>query len=292
MHCDNVKSAGGGRGALPVANTYSFLLSHGFEDSVDALSALGFSRVEAMIGPGHLWPDALDAADRRALGRRLRGRGVELTTINQPNLDLNLVALDPAARDHARRRFEDAVRLAADLGCPAVVVGPGKANPLLPAPRERLRPWLVEALDGLAQVARPLGVRLLVENMPFAFLPRCDELVALADDLDGLDLGLVVDVANCWFAGEDPRAALERGGSRVALVHVSDTARDRYAHAPIGEGTVPWRDVALGYASLPAPVPVVAEIVSAAPLRDLADAFVRLGACGWPFPVPAREATA
>lgn len=275
-----------------VANTYSYLGSRSFDDCVDELAGAGFRRVEAMVGPGHLWPDALDASARAGLARGLAARGVALETINQPNLDLNLASADPAMRAHSVRRFADAVRLAGDLGCPRVVVGPGKANPLAPAPRASLEGWLLDALGALDAVARPLGVRLLLENMPFAFMPRFDDLHAFAARAGDLVGGLVFDVANAWFVGEDPAAAMRAAADAIELVHVSDTGRDRYAHAPIGAGDVPWREAGAAYAALGRAPPVVAEIVSAHPRDDLPGAFVRLRQLGWTFGAraPARAA--
>jgi L-ribulose-5-phosphate 3-epimerase len=279
--CDNVKNHAQ---VDAVANTYSYLLSHSLEACASELADAGFARIEAMIGPGHLWPDALDHRQRVALRRFLEQRGVEVVTLNQPNLDLNLVSRDDAMRAHSLHRFEQAVLLAADLGCARVVVGPGKANPLLPSPSEHLAVWLVQALESLQRVAQPLGVRILLENMPFAFLPRLDDLLDFLRRLEGLEVGLVYDIANGWFVGEDPVAALARGAEAIEIVHVSDTGRDRYAHAPIGEGTVPWQDVGRGYALLSG-VPVVAEIVSMNPASDLVEAFVALRGLGWPVAV-------
>lgn len=270
--------------AHAVANTYSYLLSHSLEACASELAEAGFARIEAMLGPGHLWPDALDQRKRAALRHCLEELGIEVVTLNQPNLDLNLVSRDVGMRAHSLHRFEQAVLLAADLGCARVVVGPGKANPLLPSPSDQLAVWLVEALEALQRVALRNGVRILLENMPFAFLPRLDDLLGFLRRVEGLDVGLVYDIANGWFVGEDPVAALARGADAIDVVHISDTGRDRYAHAPIGEGTVPWRDIGLAY-PLPAGVPVVAEIVSANPGPDLVEAFVALRGLGWPVSV-------
>ncbi len=265
---------------IATANTYSYLLSHSFEACVGELAEAGFMRVEAMIGPGHLWPDALDVSERKRLRRFVARLGIELVSLNQPNLDLNVASLDPPMREHSVRRFADAIRLAADLGCPRVVVGPGKANPLLPVARPRLEALLAESLDELVPLGERLGIRVLLENMPFAFLPSLRDLLDVVSRLGSV--GLVYDVANGWFIGEDPSAALVQGASVIELVHVSDTTRDRYAHAPIGVGTVPWREVGRAYAGLPTSPRVVAEIVSATPSLDLPGAFDALREFGWP----------
>jgi sugar phosphate isomerase/epimerase len=112
-------------------------------------------------------------------------------------------------------------------------------------------------------------------------MPRFDDLHAFAARAGDLVGGLVFDVANAWFVGEDPAAAMIAAGGAIELVHVSDTGRDRYAHAPIGAGDVPWRDVGVAYAALGHAPPVVAEIVSARPRDDLPGTFVRLREFGW-----------
>ena len=63
------------------------------------------------------------------------------------------------------------VRCAGELGAGGIIIGPGKPNPLFPMPRERMISHFYRALDVLAPLARQVGTKLLIENMPFAFLP-------------------------------------------------------------------------------------------------------------------------
>lgn len=268
---------------LYAANTYSFTLSHTVAASLEILAAHGFRAFEAMISPDHLWPEALDPAARRELAARASGAGLRIISINQPNIDLNLAALDPGMRRLTLDRLLKSVDLAADLGAAQVVVGPGKPNPLLPAPRERLMDSFLAAFGALRDRARARGVSLALENMPFAFLPAADDLVEALARIDDPTVGVVYDVANAVFIGADPVAELGRLAGRVTLVHVSDTGRTRYLHAPIGAGEVPFDAIGEALAALGYGGPVVAEIISDRPAEHLPASYRALRALGWPI---------
>ena len=143
---------------------------------------------------------------------------------------------------HARL-LRQIVELAGDLGVPGVVIGPGKSNPLFPAPRERLEGFFFAALDELAPVARKVGTALWVENMPFAFIPDIEGLMQVLDRYGNDDIGIVYDVANGHFIKEDLGAALRRCRKRLKLVHLSDTNQQVYRHDPVGKGDVPFAQV-------------------------------------------------
>ena len=108
----------------------------------------------------------------------VEGLGLRLVSLNMPNIDLNIAAIAEEMRRHTLGLLHAILGLAGDLGVPGVVIGPGKANPLMPGPEEELLGHFFRALDELAPHAERVGTRLYVENMPFAFLPRADQLMA------------------------------------------------------------------------------------------------------------------
>jgi L-ribulose-5-phosphate 3-epimerase len=257
-------------------NTYSYIYSHAAEACLEEWAARGHSHFELMIYPGHLWPKDMDARARRAFRRRLEGRGVTLTTLNMPNIDLNIAAAAPEMRalsvEHLTRAFE----LAGDLGAGSVVVGPGKPNPLFPQPAAQLTGWFFEALDALVPLAARLGVRVLIENMPFAFLPKAEEMMRALDDYGADAIGVVYDVANAVFAREDPAAGLKRVAPRLALVHLSDTGLAAYRHDPVGAGVVPFDAFARALDAVGYTGPAMLEIISTKPDDDIPASVARL----------------
>ena len=93
------------------------------------------------------------------------------------------------------------VRCAGELGAGGSIIGPGKPNPVFPMPGQRMISHFYRALDVLAPLARQAGTRLLIENMPFAFLPDAKSLMNVIDDYGNDSIGVIYDVANAHFIG-------------------------------------------------------------------------------------------
>lgn len=224
-------------------NTYSYTTTHDAETCLTHLAELGFVEFELMIYPGHLWPADAGAKQRQALRRLVEKRGLRILTLNMPNIDMNIAGASTEMRRYTLDLLRQIVELAGDLRVPGVVIGPGKANPLFPPPRERLMGYFFTALDELVPLAKKAGTALWVENMPFAFIPEIDALMAALAHYGSDDIGIVYDVANGHFIHEDIVEALRQCRSRLKLVHLSDTDQRAYRHDPVGSGTVPFRTV-------------------------------------------------
>lgn len=237
-------------------NTYSYTISHRATDCLSHLADTGFSEFEVMMYPGHLWPPDAGPAERKALTRLVESRGLSIVTLNMPNVDMNIAGASAEMRRYTLDLLRQIVQLAGDLGVPGVVIGPGKANPLFPAPRERLLEYFKVALDELCPLAEKAGTALWVENMPFAFIPDIEGLMQALDGYGNESIGIVYDVANGYFIDEDIGYALRRCRKRLKLVHLSDTGRQVYRHDPVGQGSVPFRELPpvlaeIGYARRP-----------------------------------------
>jgi sugar phosphate isomerase/epimerase len=179
----------------------------------------------------------------------------------------------------------DTVRLAGELGARGVVIGPGKANPLFPAPAAELIGHFFAALDRLCPVAAASGTALWVENMPFAFLPAIGQLMDALKQYGNDAVRIVYDIANAHFIGEDFADGLKQCRARLALVHLSDTGRQIYRHDPVGLGTVPFAEVpralhAAGYSARP-----MLEIVSRDPDRDIVASASKLALLDFAHPI-------
>jgi len=262
-------------------NTYSWLLRGPVAGHLPAFAEAGFTELELMMYPGHLWPPAMDAAARSALRNDLETLGLTVRTLNQPNVDLNIAAASPEMRRYTRDVLRAVVTLAGELGAEGVVVGPGKANPLQPAPVETLLGWTFEALDELLPHADACGTRLLVENMPVAFLPDAEGMMAAVERYGAEQIGVVYDVANAHFIGEDLETGFLRCAPRLHTVHVSDTTRARYLHAPVGTGDVDFARGLAGARAVGHARRVVLEIICEDPERYVPDSARRLAALGW-----------
>jgi len=268
--------------ASPFAvNTYSYTLTHTARGCLETLPARGYTEFELMMYPGHLWPADTDQAARRDLRRLVEANGLTVTTLNMPNIDLNVAGASAEMRAYTLANLKSVVELAGDLGVPGVVIGPGKANPLLPMPRERLLGHFYKALDVLEPLATKVGTALYVENMPFAFLPGIEALMQALDGYGNERIGVVYDVANGHFINEDIGAALKRCQSRVKIVHLSDTNQKVYKHDAVGLGTVDFAPIPgylaqIGFSRKP-----ILEIIAPNADREIDDSAAKLVAMGW-----------
>jgi L-ribulose-5-phosphate 3-epimerase len=266
-------------------NTYSYMRSHSAEACLARLADFGFQEFELMVHPGHLWPAELTAAQRSALRRMMQQRGLQLTALNMPNIDINVAGAAAEMRNYSLNLVSDTVRLAGELGARGVVIGPGKANPLFPAPAAELIGHFFAALDRLCPVAAASGTALWVENMPFAFLPAIGQLMDALKQYGNDAVRIVYDIANAHFIGEDFADGLKQCRARLALVHLSDTGRQIYRHDPVGLGTVPFAEVpralhAAGYSARP-----MLEIVSRDPDRDIVASASKLALLDFAHPI-------
>ncbi len=262
-------------------NTYSYTLSHAARDCVESLASRGYTEFELMMYPGHLWPADFDQASRRDLRKFIASNGLGVTTLNMPNIDLNVAGAAAEMRAYTLANLRGVVELAGDLGVPGVVIGPGKANPLFPAPMERLMGYFYAALDELEPLAQKVGTALFVENMPFAFLPGIDALMHALERYGNDRIGIVYDVANGHFINEDVGAALRKCRSRLKVVHLSDTNQKVYRHDTIGLGTVDFAPIPAVLAEIGFTKRPVFEIISTNADRDIEDSAAKLLAMGW-----------
>jgi L-ribulose-5-phosphate 3-epimerase len=251
-------------------NTYSYIFGGSAAETVARLADQGYGGVELMFFPGHLWPSELDATKLRSL-RRLCEARLRLVAVNMPNVDVNVAAAAEEMRTYSLDLLTKFFRCAGELGAGGIIVGPGKPNPLFPMPRERMISYFYRALDRLAPLARQAGTKLLIENMPFAFLPDAQSLMQVVDLYGDESIRVIYDVANAHFIGEAPTDGLRRVRDRLSLVHFSDTTRQSYKHDPLGRGDVPLAGLAstlkeVGYSELP-----MLEVISHNPDADIAE---------------------
>ena len=261
-------------------NTYSYIFDSSAADIVARLADQGYGGVELMFFPGHLWPAELDASKLRGL-RDLCEQRLRLVAVNMPNVDINIAAAAEEMRAYTIDLLVRFVRCAGELGAGGIIVGPGKANPLFPMPRDRMVSHFYRALDTLAPLARQAGTRLLIENMPFAFLPDAESLMKIVNGYGDESIRVIYDVANAHFIGESPGEGLRRVRDRLSLVHFSDTTRQSYKHDPLGYGDVPLAGLAsvmkeIGYTELP-----MLEVISHNPDSDIAESCRRLQQAGF-----------
>ena len=256
-------------------NTYSYTQSTSAADCVRMLGERGVKSVELMFFPGHLWitDGAVTIANLR---RVIETSGMTLTSVNGPNVDLNIAAATSEMRDYSLKLNVAYLRLATELDAKGLILGPGKPNPLFPLPQDVMEGHFFRALDALLPIAERGGIELWAENMPFAFLPDAEGMMASLDRYGADQIGVCYDVANAHFIGEDPVAGFDRVGPRLSLVHLSDTNQTVYRHDPVGLGDVDFAAVTAKIKTFELERQPMLEIISRNADRDISDSIEAL----------------
>jgi sugar phosphate isomerase/epimerase len=218
-------------------STFPFLYSHSGLDALKRLRGLGYRSFEMMIFPPHCWPAEMAPAARREIRAWLDGEGGAITSFCYPLLDNNPNGVDRLMRAYTLDRYREAIDLAAEWGCPWVVAIPGPVNSLINPPKAWMLDWFVEGMKALVAHATGTGVGLLLENVPFTFLPTAAAMKATAEMIDP-SVGVNFDVCNSAWIREDVPAAIRLLGPLIRNVHISDSGYGDFKHDRLGTGIV------------------------------------------------------
>jgi sugar phosphate isomerase/epimerase len=274
---------GQARRPLPLAGcTFGWLHRAPLVDALRALSAHGVRQIELTTAPPHLFTRHLGRYERKELARLLQRSNLTVTSVNPSFADINLISTNPEIREVSERQLAAEIELAADLGAGFVVVIPGRRHALAPAPDDAARAVLDEALGRLLDRATRLGVMIALENSPYGYLGSSADLLGIVKAWDSPNLRVAYDAANA-LGQEDPAEGVARLGHYLALAHVSDAWRTRWAHTSVGRGEVDFAGFAAALAANSAFTgPTVYELVDGEdPAPRLAADLEALAAAGW-----------
>lgn len=268
------------------ASTFPFLYSHDGLGALRHLKGLGYDKFEMMIFPPHCWPRELGVKARKEYRDWLNGEGGAITSFCYPLLDNNPNGVDRLMRAYTLDRYKEAIDLAAEWGCPYVVAIPGPVNSLINPPVAWMRDWFVEGARELVAYARGTGVSILLENVPFTFLPTAKDMAETARMI-GPEVGVNFDVCNSAYIKEDPAEAIRMLGDLVKNVHISDSGYGEFKHERLGTGIVEPGPAAKALADIGYTGATVLEIITDAlapgadPDADIVASHAILAENGW-----------
>ena len=267
---------------LPLSGcTFGWLHRAPLSDALRSLAAHGVRSAELTTAPPHLFSTYFGRYERLELTRLLRSLDMRVTSVNPSFADLNLISANPEFRALSERQMLAEIELAHDLGAPYVVLIPGRRHALAPAPDAAARAVLDSGLSVLVPRAIELGVTICLENSPYGYLGSAAALLEVITSHGSPNLRLVYDVANA-LAQEDPAAGVTTAADYLALAHVSDTWRDRWAHTSVGRGDVDFAAFARALSAAGFTGPTVYELVDGEDPEPRLDAdLAALRKAGW-----------
>ncbi|MGU3644299.1 TIM barrel protein [Microbacterium sp. C23T] len=209
-----------------------------YHDRVRAAAAEGFDAVE-MWGPTGVDAPATPK-DLPALKAALEETGTQLTAqLAEPRTQF---MIPPWDHSEFFRKLDEGVAIAADLGCPRIVVGSGtgfggwKRQVQLDKLIEIYQKAIAQ-IDGsgITLVLEPVNVRV---DHPGSLLDRTAEAVYVARGVASPQFGVLYDIYHSAVEGEDMAAELANAGDLVKYVQLADAP----GRGEPGAGSLDWAE--------------------------------------------------
>jgi len=269
---------------LKAVSTYLFVKERLHPGILDGLARNGVQAIEIFAARQHI-----DYANRKQHVREIadwfKTSGVPLHSVHSPLYadyewgragapPVNVTSTDRAHRIDAMDEIKRALEIAEQIPFRFLVQHLGVTNESF---SEKKFEAALTSIEHLRAFAKPLGVRILLENTPneIATPERLVELIHLAH-FD--DVGVCFDLGHAHIMSS-VREAFEILRHHIHSTHVHDNAKDKDSHLWPGQGSIDWKEAMELLRSAPNTPPVLLELETdekVNPLEKLGDAFDKL----------------
>jgi sugar phosphate isomerase/epimerase len=271
---------------LKAMSTYLYVKERLHPGLLDGLVRGGAQTIEIFAARQHL-----DYANRkqhvREIAEWFRTSGVPLNSVHSPMFadyewgrtgapPVNVASTDRAARIQAMDEVKRALEIAEQIPFRFLVQHVGTGNETFD---DRKFEAAMTSIEHLRAFAKPLGVRILLENIPNE-LATPDKLVEFIQASHFDDVGVCFDVGHAHMMSSVGEA-FEILKSHIRSTHVHDNAKDKDSHLWPGNGSIDWKEAVELLRSAQHTPPLLLEIEGeekANTIEKMGEAFRKLGA--------------
>lgn len=243
-------------------NTNGFA-HHRLDDVVDILAEVGYSGIALTPDVSHLDPTRFETSAIESFRRRCESVGLSITietgarfvldprAKHEPNL------MTAAAFERRVDYYRQHIDLAASLHASTVSLWSGSAPNASTTMNE-----LANRLEPVLAHGALRGVKVAFEPEPGMYVETIAQYRELVSALGAsTNLGLTIDVGHLVVNESSPiERHLVENVDRLAVVHLDDAVRGVHEHRMIGDGEVPWRDVAAVLRAIEFKGPLIVEL--------------------------------
>jgi sugar phosphate isomerase/epimerase len=133
------------------------------------------------------------------------------------------------------------------------------------------------SIEHLRAFAKPLGVRILLENIPNE-LSAPDKLIEFIQTSHLDDVGVCFDVGHAHLMSNVPQA-FEILRDQIRSTHIHDNVKDKDSHLWPGKGSIDWPETMKLLRSAPQTPPLLLEIEGeekVSPVERMTETFEKL----------------
>ena len=209
-------------------------------DKLRMMSESGISAVEISMGLSNY-----AALDYKKTAREAKEYGIELWSFHlpfEPFEQIDISSSDNEIRTGTVNIQKELIRRAADIGIDKFVIHPS-AEPIEDAQREDRIKYSMQSLSELADFAAEHGAIIAVEDLPRSCLGNCaDEILRLISANDKLRVCFDTN----HLLNDNDKNFIEKAGSKIVTIHVSDYDFINERHWLPGEGKLDWDMIVSG----------------------------------------------
>jgi sugar phosphate isomerase/epimerase len=269
---------------LKAVSTYIYVRERLHPGILDGLARSGVQAIEIFAARQHL-----DYANRKAHLREIadwfRTSGIPLNSVHSPlysdyewgrtgSPPINLASTDRAALVEAMDEVKRALEIAEHIPFRFLIQHLGLPNEAF---SEKKFESAMTSIEHLRAFAKPLGVQLLLENIPNE-LSTPEKLLEIIHSAHFGDVGICFDFGHAHMMGSVSEA-FETVRNQVCSTHVHDNKKVQDTHLWPGQGTLDWKEAMELLRSAPQKPPLLLEIEGdekVNPLEKLPAAFEKL----------------
>jgi sugar phosphate isomerase/epimerase len=246
-------------------STYLFVKERLHPGILDGLVRSGVQAIEIFAARQHI-----DYANRKAHVKEIadwfRGSGIPLNSVHSPLYadyewgragapPVNIASTDRAGRIDAMDEIKRALEIAEQIPFRFLVQHLGNPNESFD---EKKFEAAMTSIEHLRAFAKPLGVRILLENIPNE-LSTPDRLVEMIRGAHFDDVGVCFDFGHAHMMSS-VREGFEILRNYIRSTHVHDNDKNKDSHLWPGQGTIDWKEAMELMLSAPQTPPLLLEL--------------------------------
>ena len=269
---------------LKAISTYVYVKERLHPGLLDGLVRGGAQAIEIFAARQHL-----DYANRKQHVREIadwfRTSGIPLNSVHAPLYadyewgrtgapPVNVASTDRAGRIEAMDEIKRALEIAEQIPFRFLIQHMGASDESFD---ERKFEAAMTSIEHLRAFARPLGVRILLENIPNE-LSTPEKLVEFIQTSHFDDVGVCFDFGHAHIMG-DVAQAFETVKNHIRSTHVHDNAKDHDSHLWPGAGSMDWKQAMELLRAAPHTPPLLLEVAEnekISPPEKMAETFRKL----------------
>ena len=240
------------------------------ESALSQTKANGFDALELSVSNEGIINTNTSKEECRIIRQKINDSGIFVDSIaTGMSWGISPTSEDKATRNKSISLHKDALQVASNLGCKALLFVPGVVKSPISSEIVRYDKALDrirDAINQLLPIAEDLDVDLCMENVWNGFFYSPIELRDFVDSFESNKLGVYLDVGNLIGYQQYPPHWIELLNSRIKRVQIKDFQENfdwtgSFSFCDIGTGDVPWKETIEALKSINYQNTIIAEML-------------------------------